>query len=338
MTGPDPAVARVRTAVRDDLADLAPEDLVLVACSGGADSLALAAATAFVAPRLGLRAGAVVVDHGLAPTSAAVTDSTAGQCRALGLDPVLTIRVTVAAGGLEGRAREARHAAFDDAVACTGAVAVLLAHTSDDQAETVLLRLARGSGARSLAGIAPRRGVLRRPLLAVRRETLRQACRAQDLTWWEDPGNAVDGPATTRDGDALPRSAVRHRVLPALAAAVGADPVTALTRTAELLRRDADLLDELAAEVGARAAASGALRVEVLATAHAALLPRVLRAWLIAAGAPAGDVGSQHLESVAALVTGWRGQIGVDVPGGLRVVRRDGVLAVAPLTRSPRSR
>lgn len=338
MTGPDPAVARIRTAVRDDLADLARGDLVLVACSGGADSLALAAATAFVAPRLRLRAGAVVVDHGLAPTSAAVTARTAEQCRDLGLDPVLTIGVDVAPGGLEGRAREARHAAFSDAVARTGAVAVLLGHTSDDQAETVLLRLARGSGARSLSGIPPRRGVLRRPLLAVRRETLRQACRAQDLTWWEDPGNAVDGPATTSDGEALPRSAVRHRVLPALAAAVGADPVVALTRTADLLRRDADLLDELAAEVGARAAGhdgtrAGTLALDVLAAAHPALLPRVLRTWLLAAGAPAGDVGAQHLDAVAALVTAWRGQVGVDVPGGLRVVRREGALAVVPLPR-----
>ncbi|PWD50608.1 tRNA lysidine(34) synthetase TilS [Serinibacter arcticus] len=326
MTGPHPAVARTRTAVRDELRDLPEGSLVLVACSGGPDSLALAAATAFVAPRAGLRAGAVVVDHGLAPGSADVAQGAARRCRELGLDPVLVERVVVGPGGLEERARAARHAAFDDVAARTGAVAILLGHTMDDQAETVLLRLARGSGARSLAGIPPRRGLVRRPLLGLRRALLREACAAQGVTWWEDPGNAVDGPQTTSAGAALPRSAVRHRVLPALADALGADPVAALARTADQLRADADLLDVLAAEALEAATTPSGLAVEALLAAPPALLPRVLRTWLVSAGSPAGDLGAVHLDAVAALATSWRGQRGADVPGGVRVVRQDGEL------------
>ncbi|GMA32452.1 tRNA lysidine(34) synthetase TilS [Litorihabitans aurantiacus] len=340
MTGPDPAVARARLAVREHLAPLASDGaapLVLVACSGGADSLALAAATAFVAPRLGLRAGAVVVDHALATGSDAVAERAARACRDLGLDPVCVERVAVPRrGGLEGRAREVRHVAFDDVAARTGAVAVLLGHTADDQAETVLLRLARGSGARSLAGMPERRDVLGRPLLGLRRADLRAACLAQDLTWWEDPGNAVDGPQTTAAGQALPRSAVRHRALPALGAALGVDPVPALVRTAGQLARDADLLDRLAADLLAEARTPSGPAVATLASAHAALLPRALRAWLLAEGVPAGDLGAVHLDAVAALVTAWRGQRGVDVPGGRRVVRVDGVLTLAPRTSRQR--
>lgn len=335
MTGPHPAVARARTAVRGALADLPQGALVLVACSGGSDSLALAAATAFVAPRAGLRAGAVVVDHGLSASSAEVAARTAARCAELGLDPVVVERVVVAPGGLEGEARQARHAAFARVVERTGAHVVLLGHTMDDQAETVLLRLARGSGARSLAGIPPVRGALRRPLLSLRRTDLAQACAAQDLTWWEDPGNAVDGPLLTADGSALPRSAVRHRVLPGLADALGSDPVPALARTADQLRLDADLLEDLAGAVLTTATTPSGLAVPALLAAHAALLPRVLRAWLVTAGAPAGDLGAVHLEAVAALVTAWRGQRGVDVPGGLRVRRADGELRVGPLAGGP---
>lgn len=142
---------------------------VLVALSGGTDSLALAAATAFEAPRAGLRAGAVIVDHGLQTGSADVAERAAAQARELGLDPVLVRRVEVGTdGGPEAAAREARYAALAEAASETGASAVFLGHTLDDQAETVLLGLARGSGAASLSGMAPvtfsgRDGYLRPP-------------------------------------------------------------------------------------------------------------------------------------------------------------------------------
>ena len=170
MTGPHRAIAATRVAVRRELARIAQvehEGIVLVACSGGADSLALAAAVAFEAPRTGLSAGAVVVDHGLQEGSSAVADHSAGQCRGLGLDPVevVTVHVASSRSGPEADARDARYRAFDDVAQRIGAVAVLLGHTRDDQAEQVLLGLARGSGARSLSGMPARRGRYMRPFL-----------------------------------------------------------------------------------------------------------------------------------------------------------------------------
>ena len=198
MTGPDPATAAVRVAVRATLSECAAGDLVLVACSGGADSLALAAAVAFEAPRRAVRAGAVVVDHGLVAGSAEVARRASEQCGALGLAPVsrATVDVLTGPGGLEASARDARHGALAEAAARHGARFVLLGHTLDDQAEQVLLGLARGSGARSLAGMPRARDHVRRPLLGVSRDQTRASCVAQGLTWWDDPMN--EDPAFTR--------------------------------------------------------------------------------------------------------------------------------------------
>ncbi len=331
MTGPDPAVAAVRHAVRVDLAELAgragaspgPEPLVLVACSGGPDSLALAAAAAFVAPRAGMRAGAVVVDHGLQPGSAVVAEQASEQCRGLGLEPVVVRRVTPAGSG-EADAREARHAALAQAAGELGAVAVLLAHTRDDQAEQVLLALARGSGARSLAGMPAARGLLRRPVLGLPREVLARACAAQGLTAWHDPTNHPDGGGARR-------AVVRHRLLPAMEAELGPGVAAALARSADLLRADLEVLEPLAAELLARARGAGGgaesadLEVEVLAAAPAALRTRALRAALVGWGAPAGSLSAAHVAAVDALVTRWSGQGPVDCPG-LKVARRCGRL------------
>ncbi len=236
--GPHPAVAEVRLGVRRSLAGLAPGDLVLAACSGGADSLALAAALAFEAPRIGLRGGGVTVDHGLQAGSAEQALRVTAVLAALGLSPVLSVRVCPSGpGGPEAAARAARYRALDDAAGRLGAVAVLLGHTLDDQAETVLLGLARGSGARSLAGMPARQGRYLRPLLTVRRAQTTAACAAQRLEPWDDPHN--------RD-PASARARVRHQALPALADALGPGIAEALARTACLLRADADVLDALA--------------------------------------------------------------------------------------------
>jgi tRNA(Ile)-lysidine synthase len=237
--GPGPAVAEVRNAVRADLADLAAGDLVLVACSGGADSLAVAAAAAFVAPRLGLRAGGVTVDHGLQPGSDTRAAQVAVLLGQLGLDPVRNMAVAVPGSGAgpEADARNARYRALDTVASTAGAVAVLLGHTLDDQAETVLLGLARGSGGRSLAGMPARRGPYRRPLLAVRRAATLAACDELGLEPWHDPHNA---------DFRFARARVRHQALPALEAALGPGVAEALARTAGQLRADAACLDELA--------------------------------------------------------------------------------------------
>jgi tRNA(Ile)-lysidine synthase len=320
--GPGAAIAEIRNAVRDCLSDLAPGDLVLAACSGGADSLAMAEALAFVAPRAGLRGGGVTVDHGLQPGSAERAAGVAGRLRTLGLDPVRTVTVTVAPGaGPEAAARAARYRALDQVAAEAGAAAVLLGHTLDDQAETVLLGLARGSGGRSLAGMPARHGPYRRPLLAVRRATTRAACAELGLEPWQDPHNC-DFRYT--------RARVRHQLMPALEAALGPGMAESLARTARQLRADAECLDDLAFAEGGQLRGScsdpAGLEVRWLLGLPAAIRTRVLRDAAIMAGCPHGALTARHVEQVDALVTGWRGQRWIDLPGGVRARRRDGMV------------
>ena len=370
--GPHPAVAAVRGGVRAGLAGLAPGDLVLAACSGGADSLALAAALAHEAPRLGLRGGGVTVDHGLQDGSADRAAQVAALLGRLGLDPVHIATVTVPSGpgrgGPEAAARTARYAALEQVAEQTGAAAVLLAHSRDDQAETVLLGLARGSGARALAGMPARRGRLRRPLLGLSRAALREACQALQLEPWDDPHNFDPSYARAR---------VRHQALPALEAALGPGIAEALARSAAQLSADCAALDAIAAAeewrihragpgtgvaragaagragsgpvgipvpgggavataqpadpaahagVGAAAELRAVLDIDGLDGLAAAVRGRVLRSAALAAGCPGGSLSASHVAALDALVTGWHGQRGADLPGGIRVQRRYGKL------------
>lgn len=334
VTGPAPAVAAVRGAVRRALTDVPAGSLVLVACSGGPDSLALAAGVAFVAPRAGVRAGAVVVDHGLQPASDEVAAQAAGACRALGLDPVVVRRVAVRGpGGPEASAREARYAALAAVADEVGAAVVLLGHTRDDQAETVLLGLARGSGPRSIAGMAPARGAIRRPLLGITRAQTLAACAAQGLEPWHDPTNTA-GPNL--------RARVRGEVLPLLADVLGAGVAGALARTADLAREQADALDELATALLEQAAAlqrppevlggrtappePRGWDAGTLAAAPDGLRRAALRLAAVAAGATPGALTRAHVLAVDALVVDWHGQGPVALPGALEAVRRCGRL------------
>ena len=287
---------------------------MLVACSGGPDSLALAAAAAVVAARRGDAVRAVVVDHGLQDGSDAVATTVATQVRERLDLPVEVVRVQVAddGSGPEAAARAARYAALERSAA--PGECVLLGHTMDDQAETVLLGLARGSGLRSLAGMAPVRGPFVRPLLGLRRDVTAACCTELGLEPWHDPHN---------EDDRFTRVRVRSRVLPVLEAELGPGVVEALARTAELARADADLLDELAATESGVATADG-LRCVQLAELGSALRSRVLRAWLLGHGAR--EVSAAHLAAVTELVTDWHGQRWVDLPG-LRVSRGAGVLS-----------
>ena len=319
MTGPDPAVAQVRVAVRRALVDLEPGALVLVACSGGADSLALAAAAAFEGAKAGLRVGAVTVDHGLQEGSAARAANVQATLLVLGLDPVEVAAVRVGSqGGPEAAARTARYAALDEAATRLGAEAVLLGHTRDDQAETVLLGLARGSGARSLAGMAPVSGRYRRPLLEVARTTTRAAAARLDpgIEVWDDPHN-VDA--------SYARARVRADALPALEQALGPGIAAALARTSALLRADADALDGWAArvrlELGLPGRVADGLEVLALADLPQAVRTRLLRLAALDAGCPAGSLAAVHVAALDALVTDWHGQGPVDLPGGVEARR-----------------
>jgi tRNA(Ile)-lysidine synthase len=323
-----PPVAAIRVAVRRALTGLPSGGPVLVACSGGADSLALAAAVAFVAPRLGRPAGLVTVDHGLQAGSAERAEAVAAWGRDAGLAPVEAVRVEVAGrpGGPEAAAREARYQALAEVARRHGAVAVLTGHTRDDQAETVLLALARGAGPRGLSGMPTRRDLagvsLLRPLLEVGREQTRSACAVLGLSPWEDPHN--------RD-PSYARSRVRADVLPALVRALGPAVLDNLARTARLVAADNAALDELAAAaLTAVRHPAGGLSVPGLAALSSAVRGRVLHAWARDdLGAPPAALSHRHVTALDDLVTDWHGQGPAHLPGGCQVVRRtDRLLAM----------
>ncbi|MCI2264774.1 tRNA lysidine(34) synthetase TilS, partial [Sediminivirga luteola] len=288
---------------------------VVIGVSGGADSMALAAATAFLQRALPLRAQAVLVDHGLQSGARRAAESAAEQLRTLGLE---TLVVPAAVdrehpAGLEAAARRARYAALEAARRRYGAAAIMLGHTLDDQAETVLLGLARGSGARSLAGMAPARGMLLRPLLGLRRAQLRASCHAQGLRVWDDPMNADDAYARVR---------ARRHALPALEQQLGPGITEALARTAAQLRADADHLEAEAAQAAERLLGDSLdrrLDRAPLAAVPEALRTRVLRRWLVDLIGTGQDLSYEHVRAVDALVTGAR-RGAVSLPGDVIAV------------------
>jgi tRNA(Ile)-lysidine synthase len=316
-----PPVAAVRVAVRRALSR--ERGTVLVACSGGPDSLALAAATAFVAPRLGLRAGLVTVDHQLQPGSGERAEEVANWARQAGFAPVLAVPVEVAgrSGGPEAAAREARYEALVGVSQRLEASAVLLGHTRDDQAETVLLALARGGGPRGLAAMRARSTVdgvqFVRPLLDVARVDTHAACAALKLEPWHDPQNGSPDFA---------RSRVRA-VLPVLVEALGPGVVPNLARTAALLADDVALLDGLASAVDVSDGCGG-LSVDALAGLPPALRSRVLHGWVRGLGVSGSALAARHVAALDALVTAWHGQGPVALPGGVLVARHEGRLSV----------
>jgi tRNA(Ile)-lysidine synthase len=319
-----PPFAAVRRAVRDTLraAGLGADALVLVACSGGPDSLALASQTAFVAPRLGLRAGLISIDHGLQLGSTDRAAEVATWAGKVGLAPARAVPVEVSptGDGPEASARAARYAGLAAAAKEAGADAVLLGHTRDDQAETVLLALARGAGPRGLAGMPARRtmhGVaFLRPLLSVTRADTRATCADLGLEPWDDPHN--------RDPRFL-RSRVRA-AMPALADLLGDDAVANLARTAELVAADVALLDELADAAADAVTTGDGLSCAALAALAPAIRTRVLRSFALGLGAPGGALATTHIAALDALVTAWHGQGAVALPGDIHLVRRGGLV------------
>ena len=324
-----PAVAAVRLGVRRSLRGVEAGRTVVVACSGGPDSTALLAATVFESRRSGWHVVGATIDHGLQEGSAERAATVVAQMATIGAAETLSARVHVEGAGLgpEAAARRARYAVLEEVGERFGAAAVLLGHTRDDQAETVLLGLTRGSGGRSLAGMRRAYDGFVRPLLDVERTDTVTACLVEGLETWDDPHN--DDPAYTR-------VRVRRTVLPLLEEQLGPGVAATLARTADQLRDDMDLLDELAeaAYVEARVAGGAPpveLSVDALADRPRALRRRVLRLAALEAGAPASELFHEHVLAMDALVTDWRGQRWVDLPGRVRCTRTDGRLQVEPV-------
>lgn len=298
----DDAQLAVRTAVRDALAD--GVDRVLVACSGGPDSIALLDATLWVGAREHFGVGCAIVDHGLQPGSAEVAARVAEVATAMGCSDVrvITVEVINAGDGIEASARDARRAALSAAAIEQNADAILLGHTREDQAETVLLRLARGSGARSLAAMSARDGIWRRPFLDIPRASVHAAAALLDT--WQDPHNT---------DPAFARSRVRTDLLPMLTEVLGEGAVLGLTRTAALLRHDADALDAVAAAVPITPGEP--IEVALLIELPMAVRTRVIRRWL------AAPLEFDHVMSIERLVSAWHGQGAVRLPAGIEVGR-----------------
>ena len=307
----------MRAAVRRFLAAHQTGDAVAVACSGGADSLALAAATVHCAGRLGLAVHGLVVDHQLQPGSRAVAQTAAQALRRLGCTAVRVLQITVdGPGGPEAAARRVRYAALR-AAAPAGAL-VLLGHTLDDQAETVLLGLGRGSGPRSVAGMRELDPPWGRPLLGVRRAVTAAACAALDLAPWADPHNA---------DPRFRRVRLRTEALPLLEDVLAGGVAQALARTAGQLQEDLDLLEEQAGALLAAARRDTDLEVAALAQAPAALRRRVLRRWLLDAGV--AELTDAHLRAADDLIGRWSGQGAVRLPGAVELCRAHGRLHVS---------
>jgi tRNA(Ile)-lysidine synthase len=307
------AVGQLRTAVEAFAHTyLASEEQWCVALSGGPDSLALTAVAAPLRPTT-----ALIVDHGLQADSAAVADSARKQAVALGCVDAQVLCVQVGRdGGPEAAARAARYAAL------RRDTPVLLAHTLDDQAETVLLGLGRGSGGRSIAGMRPHDPPWCRPLLGVRRSATHAACAELGLTPWQDPHNSDRRFTRTR---------LRLEVLPLLEDVLGGGVAEALARTATSLREDTEVIDALAAQALPEARAGTGLQPRALAGLPDPVRRRVIRGWLLAGGAT--GLTDKQIRGVDALITAWRGQGGVAVGSSLRderliAGRRDGMLTL----------
>lgn len=321
-----PAILELRAAVRPFLDVLSPHEKVLVGVSGGADSMALAHSLLHESTSRELEIIPVVVDHGLQPGSEQVAATTIEKLRLLGFDEIFFATAQVEMkDGLEASARRARYAIFEQALDTYSSRAFFLGHTLNDQAETVLLGLARGSGARSLAGMADVNGVYVRPLLQVTRTTTEAACVEAGIDFWVDPHNS--NPEFTR-------VRIRQTVLPLLENEIGPGVSAALARTARLLRQDDEALSEWANHVCDGLDLSD-IPADRLAALPAAIRARVLRSAIYEAGAPSGSISAEHLSPVEALVTDWRGQGEVSLPGGVKVSRNSGRLILS--TPSQRS-
>ena len=305
----------IRSAVRPFLEKLEAGDRIVVAVSGGADSLALAYALSKEASKLALHLSAVTIDHQLQDGSNKQAELVVEQMKSIGLDcAIKKVKVEITEG-LEASARKARYEAFEG----LDTEAIFLGHTHNDQAETVLLGLSRGSGTRSLSGMAEVNGKYIRAFLNITREQTEDACKEIGLIPWNDPHNKDSQFARVR---------VRTEALPILEKTIGPGISDALVRSAALLRDDADALDQWA-EQEILGLAFDDLDCAYLAGLPRAIRSRIIRRAIYACGAPSGSVSSEHVGAIEALICAWNGQGPAHLPGGVKVERFSGRLSLS---------
>ena len=309
------ATVAIRNAVKPFLSQLEAGDTFLVAVSGGADSLALAAALFIEAKPLALTPIAITIDHQLQENSHLQAERVVQQMKELGYVEVITKKVVVSLeSGLESGARDARYAALMESAQERQAEKIFLGHNRDDQAETVLLGLARGSGARSLSGMAVENGTYVRPLLAITRDEIEQACREWNLDFWSDPHNFNSD---------FRRVKVRRDVIPYLEDNLDPGISRALVRSAALLRDDADALDAWADREATD------LDCDRLAALPRAIRTRIIRKAALAAGSTPGQLTFEQIGAIDALICAWKGQGAVSLAGGVKVERISGRLSLS---------
>ena len=315
-----PALLELRQAVRFWFEKLEPNSKVCIGVSGGADSLALAAAAKLESKNFSIDLVAVIVDHGLQANSAEIAEFAKQQLIKLGFQDIFVGRASVQiTDGLEASARRARYKVFQQAIETYGPNTFLLGHTKNDQAEGVLLGLARGSGTKSLSGMQEVSGIFVRPLLGIDRATTEIACHESNIEYWVDPHNSNQD---------FTRVRVRENILPLLENEIGPGIIDALARSAKILREDATALDEWAESVF-RQVKPMDIEISILDGLPVAVRSRVLRMAIYAAGAPAGSISAAHLEPIEAFVSDWRGQGHTSLPGGVKVCRISGRLSLS---------
>ena len=304
----------LQNAVNNLLKDFEPADNILVACSGGADSLALAWTSQVVTKRIGLNLIAVIIDHQLIKESSQVAQDAKKKCEDFGIEKVVIKQIEVKddKDGLEAAARKASYEAFEELVNEFNAKAVLLAHTQDDQAETMLMRLTRGSGAKSLSAMKEVSGKYLRPFLHIRKQVLVDALEKENISYWQDPANT---------NYKFLRAKVRHELMPKLIEVLGDSAIDSLDRTSGLLKEDNEALESIALESYEKL--NKELKVQELEKLPTAIRKRVIKIAALNSGVTPGPFSFEHIEAIDALVTNWRGQGNVDLPGFIQASRVD---------------
>ena len=312
-------ITKARHAVRQSLTSLSPGDHVLVAVSGGADSLLLAHCLNLEGAKDSLRISAVVIDHQLQERSGEIAEQTKNRLHKMGISAVEVIKVDVLKkDGLEADARSARYLALAASAEKLKANAIFLGHNQDDLAESVLLGLTQGAGTKSLAGMATQSGLYVRPFLSLTREEIIAACNEAEIVYWSDPHN---------DDERFTRVKIRKQILPLMESQLGPGIKEALARSARIFREDSDALETLTEEIFATISNPESIDVELLERLPAALRKRVIRRALTRLGAT--RLSSEQLDWVDALISQWHGQGAVALPAGVTARRESGRLALS---------